>query len=231
MDVARAAAVAPRIALIHALAHSVAPINDALAAAWPQAQRMNLLDDSLSADLARTGALDTAMAQRFIALGDYAVATGAQALLFTCSAFGPCIEAVARRHADLPVLKPNEAMVDDAVAMLRRSGGNIGLVASFAPTLASLPAEFPPGTPLLTALAEGALAALDAGDGAAHDALWADAAARLAQQGCHVIALTQFSGARAAAAVSARTGLPVLTTPGSAIERLRQRLGAWSAPA
>ena len=231
MDVARAAAVAPRIALIHALAHSVAPINDALAAAWPQAQRMNLLDDSLSADLARTGALDAAMAQRFIALGDYAVATGAQALLFTCSAFGPCIEAVARRHADLPVLKPNEAMVDDAVAMARRSGGNIGLVASFAPTLASLPAEFPPGTPLLTALAEGALAALDAGDGAAHDALWADAAARLAQQGCRVIALTQFSGARAAAAVSARTGLPVLTTPGSAIERLRQRLGAWSAPA
>jgi hypothetical protein len=231
VDVTRAAAVAPRIALIHALAHSVAPINDALAAAWPQAQRMNLLDDSLSADLARTGALDAAMAQRFIALGDYAVATGAQALLFTCSAFGPCIEAVARRHANLPVLKPNEAMVDDAVAMVQRSGGKVGLVASFAPTLASLPAEFPPGTPLLTALAEGALAALDAGDGAAHDALWADAAARLAQQGCRVIALTQFSGARAAAAVSARTGLPVLTTPGSAIERLRQRLGAWSAPA
>ncbi len=217
---------APRIALIHALAHSVAPINAALAAAWPQAQRMNLLDDSLSADLARAGALDAAMAQRFVTLADYAVATGAQAILFTCSAFGPCIEAVARRHAALPVLKPNEAMVDDAVAELRRSGGCIGLVASFAPTLASLPAEFPPGTPLLTALADGALAALDAGDGATHDALWADAAARLAQQGCSVIALTQFSGARAAAAVRARTGLPVLTTPSSAIERLRQRLGA-----
>jgi hypothetical protein len=114
----------------------------------------------------------------------------------------------------LPVLKPNEAMVDDAVAMVPRSGG-IGLVASFAPTLASMPAEFPPGTPLLTALAEGALAALDAGDGDAHDALWADAAARLlAQQGCRVIALTQFSGARAAHGRECqRTGLPVLTTP------------------
>ena len=32
-----------RIALIHALAHSVAPINDELASTWPQAQRMNLL--------------------------------------------------------------------------------------------------------------------------------------------------------------------------------------------
>ena len=41
-----------RIALIHALAHSIAPINAELARAWPDAKRMNLLDDSLSADLA-----------------------------------------------------------------------------------------------------------------------------------------------------------------------------------
>ena len=40
----------PRIALIHALAHSIRPINDAFAAAWPEARLMNLFDDSLSAD-------------------------------------------------------------------------------------------------------------------------------------------------------------------------------------
>ena len=62
----------PRIALIHALAHSVAPINDTLAREWPEAQRMNLLDDSLSADVARSGRLDDAMTARFLALGDYA---------------------------------------------------------------------------------------------------------------------------------------------------------------
>ena len=44
-----------RIALIHALSHSVGPINDAFERDWPQAVRMNLLDDSLSADLARNG--------------------------------------------------------------------------------------------------------------------------------------------------------------------------------
>ena len=99
----------PRVALIHALAHSVAPINDALARDWPQCLRMNLLDDSLSADLARSAqGLDAAMTQRFLALADYAVGTGAQAILFTCSAFGPCIDAVKQRHAALPVLKPNE---------------------------------------------------------------------------------------------------------------------------
>ena len=106
-----------RIALIHALTHSIAPINDAFARDWPEAVRMNLMDDSLSADLARSGRwLDNAMHRRFIALGDYAVSSGADGILFTCSAFGPCIEAVAARHPGIPVLKPNEAMVTQAQA-------------------------------------------------------------------------------------------------------------------
>ena len=218
-----------RLALIHALAHSVAPINEALAAAWPEALRMNLLDDSLSTDLARSAGLDATMTQRFITLADYAVGTGAHAILYTCSAFGPCIEAVARRHPQLPVLKPNEAMIDDALALLGGAGGGrIGLLASFGPTLVSMPAEFPSGTPLATALAEGALAALDAGDRATHDALCAEAAAQLALQGCTLIVLAQFSLARAAAFVQARTGLPVLTTVDSAVRRLRQHLSLGS---
>ncbi|MDO9612151.1 MAG: arylsulfatase, partial [Serpentinimonas sp.] len=50
---------APRIALIHALALSVEPINAEFERAWPEALRMNLLDDSLSADLrASAGGLD-----------------------------------------------------------------------------------------------------------------------------------------------------------------------------
>ncbi len=214
-----------RIALIHALAHSIAPINAALARDWPAAVRMNLLDDSLSADVANSGRLDALMTARFVALADYAVGAGATAILFTCSAFGPCIEAVARRHAQMPVLKPNEAMVDEAQAAATQAGRPIGLVATFAPTLASMPAEFAPGTPLICALAEGALDALNRGDVEQHDALAAEAAASLAAQGCGVIALAQFSLARAASRVALRTGLPVLTTVDSAVRRLRLRLG------
>lgn len=212
-----------RIALIHALSHSPGPINEALARDWPDAERMNLLDDSLSADLARTGRLDARMTQRFMALADYAVGTGAHGILFTCSAFGPCIEAVARKHATIPVLKPNEAMIDEALA-LAGAEGRIGLVATFAPTLQSMPPEFPPGTALKTALADGAMAALNQGDLATHDRLAVEAALRMAAQGCTVIALAQFSLARARDAVALATGLPVLTTVDSAVRRLRQRL-------
>ena len=207
-----------RIALIHALRHSPPPIEAAFARLWPEAELCNLLDDSLSADLARTGMLDHAMTERFLTLGRYARNTGADAILFTCSAFGPCIEAVIADLAPMPVLKPNQAMIDQAVA----HGGRVGLLATFGPTLATMPAEFPSGWPVQTALAQGALAALDAGDVSRHDALAARQALTL--RDCDVIALAQFSLARAAAAVAAATGKPVLTTPDCAIQALRRQL-------
>ncbi|MGV7218330.1 aspartate/glutamate racemase family protein [Bradyrhizobium sp. UFLA05-112] len=207
-----------RITLIHALKHSIAPIESAFAHLWPEARLMNLLDDSLSADLARDGALTDAMTDRFLALGNYAVATGADAILFTCSAFGPCIEAVARAHAAMPVLKPNEAMIEQAVTMGRR----IGLLSTFPPTLQSMPPEFPASVEIVPKLADGALAALDRGDRATHDRLIAEASRDL--RGCDVIALAQFSIAATAPLVTDATGKPVVTTPDSAVLKLMKLL-------
>jgi aspartate/glutamate racemase len=215
-----------RIALIHALAHSVAPINAAFERDWPEALRINLLDDSLSADLAREGrGLDAAMHERFQRLAQYAVDTGAQGILFTCSAFGPCIEAVARRHAGIPVLKPNEAMVAEATQAQTEEQGKLGLIATFAATLVSMPPEFPSGIALEPVLAEGALDALNAGDTQRHDALIAAQALVLRHRGCTRIALAQFSMARARTACEQASGLPVLTTVDSAVRALRLRAG------
>lgn len=210
-----------RIALIHALRHSPPPVEAAFARLWPEAVLMNLLDDSLSADLAREGALTPRMTERFLALARYAAGTGADGILFTCSAFGPCIEAVAAELAPMPVLKPNEAMIEEAAAL----GGTIGLLATFGPTLDTMPPEFRDGVRVLPMLAEGALAALDRGDPAEHDRLAAEAARKL-PPGCAAVALAQFSLARAAPAVAEATGLPVLTTPDSAVRKLRRLLGA-----
>jgi hypothetical protein len=215
-----------RIALIHALRHSLAPIEAAFTRLWPEATLANLLDDSLSADLARAGKLTPAMTARFLTLGRYAADAGADGILFTCSAFGPCIEAVAASLAPIPVLKPNEAMIEEVVAACGRTG-RVGLLATFAPTLASMPPEFAaaaPGLELVPALAAAAMTALDAGDPAAHDRAAAAEAAGLAH--CDVIALAQFSLARAAPAVAAATGRPVLTTPDSAVRKLRRLLAA-----
>src|SRR6266481_3897125 len=134
-----------RITLVHALKHSIVPIEASFAKLWPEARLMNLLDDSLSADLARDGRLTDAMTERFLEIGRYVASTGTDAILFTCSAFGPCIEAVAGAQAPMPVLKPNEAMIEQAVGRARR----IGLLSTFAPTLASMPSEFPASVALV----------------------------------------------------------------------------------
>jgi hypothetical protein len=130
-----------RLALIHALRHSPPPIEAAFAQLWPGQTLMNLLDDSLSADLAREGKLTLRMTERFLTLARYAADTGADGILFTCSAFGPCIEACAQDLAPMPVLKPNEAMIEEAIT----KGKRIGLLVTFAGTIPSMIPEFPPG--------------------------------------------------------------------------------------
>ena len=214
----------PRIALVHALPESVAPINNVFAKVWPQAQIFNLLDDSLSMDVARDGRITDAMTQRFVTLTRYAVGTGAKAVQFTCSAFNACIEA-ARSTVDVPVLKPDEAMVDDALTY----GPRLGIVVTFAPTIDSVTQQIDARAVAMgvhpqvdVRLAEGALEAFRAGDPDEHDRRIAAAAADLGP--CDVVMLAQYSMARAAPVVKTPGGVPLLTSPGAAVARLKQLL-------
>jgi Asp/Glu/hydantoin racemase len=217
---------APRIALIHALEESVLPIRDAFARLWPEARTADLLDASLSADLAAAGALDDAMVQRFLTLGRYAAGgTGShdtRAILFTCSAFGPAIEAV-KADLPIPVMRPNEAAFTEALEM----GERIALVVTFAPSLPALTRELQEmaqargrDVQITPVLAEGALAALKAGDGAGHDEAVRRACAGLGP--LDAIVLGQFSLARAARVLQPQAGCPVVTTPDSAVRALRR---------
>lgn len=211
----------PRIALIHTLSHSVEPINASMAIEWPEAIRMNLLDDSLSADLASSGrGLDATIYRRFHWLAKYAINCGAEGILFTCSAFGPCIEAVARHYPDIPVLKPNEAMFADA----EKAIGPVGVIATFGPTLESMPMEFGDGMDVHYALATGALDALNQGNIELHDTLIGAQARRLAAEGCNTITLAQFSMARAQGVCERARGKPVLTTVHSAVLEMKRGL-------
>jgi aspartate/glutamate racemase len=68
------------------------------------------------------------------------------------------------------------------------------------------------------------MAALNAGDVATHDKLVVDAAKDLVKRGAKVIALAQYSMAHCKPMVEAACGVPVLTTPDSAIEKLKRLL-------
>jgi hypothetical protein len=215
----------PRIALIHAVAVAMPPVHAAFARLWPEARLSNLLEDSLSPDRAEDGDLTEAMSGRIMALARYAAGTGAVGILFTCSAFGPAIEAAAVALSRLPVLKPNESMFAEGLA----AGSRIGMVATFAPACATMEAEFAEAAAvagrgdvrLETVLAEGAMVALRAGDGATHDALVAEAAKRLTH--CDAVMLAHFSTSRALATTQAALAgaAPVLTAPEAAVRAIR----------
>ena len=215
-----------RIALIHATPVAMPPVIEAFQRGWPEADTMNLLDDSLSADLARVGQINEAMMRRFATLADYASGAGTDGILFTCSAFGEAIEAVAR-EAQIPVLKPNEAMFAEAM----EAGHNVGMLATFQPSVPSMEHEFVQmaatqnkSIHLDTVWVPGAMEALAAGDTARHDDLIAASAARLSH--CDVVMLAQFSMARTLPAVRHVLRSPVLTSPDSAVAKLKALLQA-----
>lgn len=213
---------APRIALVHAMPLAVEPTVQAFRELWPRARVTNLLDDSLAADLAQAGSITPAIVERFVALARYSAACGADAVLFTCSAFGSAIDA-AQRAVAVPVLKPNEAMLEEALA----AGSRVALLTTFEPSIPSLRSELEKLAAdrgmrlrIQARAVPAAIQALQQGKPSEHDRLIAAAAEEIGP--CDALVLGQFSMARAAAGIPPRPGRQVLTSPRSAVARLKR---------
>ncbi len=220
---------APRIALIHATPLAMEPISEAFKALAPEAEIFHLLDDSLSKDHAKAKTLTPQMCERFEDLTEYALKTGSHGILFTCSAFGMAIDACAK-HRDVPILKPNEAMFEEALDM--RSGTaplRAVLIATFEPSIASMRGEF-----LTMAKARNievdftglfvpeAMNDLGNGQALVHHQKIAQAVSTAPS--CDVIMLAQFSMAQAQNLSQAQTPSPVLTSPSCAVKAIMNRL-------
>ena len=205
---------------------------------WPDARHHNLIDDSLASDLAALGEITPGIVDRFLTLGRYAasVSDGQQVpegVMFTCSAFRPAIDRV-KADLAIPVISPNEGAFEEALDLCGQTGGagKLAILLSFAGSLAPLSAEIAAiaaerqqAVPeIVSAVAAGALEALQAGDAATHDRLIAQAAAGLPP--VDVIVIGQFSMARAAPLVTACRTEPVLTTPHAAVRKLRRLVEA-----
>lgn len=221
----------PRIALIHATALAIEPINSAFARHWPQTQRMNLLDDSLSVDGARDGSLTDDMTLRFVDLALYAVSTGWTGILFTCSAFGPAIEA-AGNASGVPTLKPNEAMFEQALALATQGRAvKLGLIATFQASIPSMSEELQAmaagrriSIDLRTAFVPEAMDDLAQGRAADHHREIAEAARQSAD--CDAVMLAQFAMAAVNPIVPHELKCQVLSSPDCAVLALKQRMPA-----
>jgi Asp/Glu/hydantoin racemase len=215
----------PRIALIHAVATAIPPIQQAFREDWPDAQLSNLLDDDLMPAYNREGGLTPHITERICALALYAARTGADGILFTCSVF-PQAEDLAKQLVRVPLLKPDEAMIAAALD----AGTRIGIVATNPPATPAAAAQLVAGAKargveiqVVHSVAEGAFGIGNSGDAATHNRLVVEAAERIAGQ-VDVLCLAQVSMALARAAVQAKVQVPVLTSPATAVARLKTML-------
>lgn len=213
-----------RVVLIHATRVAIDPIEAAFRALWPAAETVSILEEGLSADLAAGRAARQELDNRIVNLGEYAMGLSPAAILYTCSSFGAGIARAATRLS-IPVLKPNEAMFDAAIS----AGGRTVMLYSFSPARLGMEEEFAEAArqaganaELRSVFVEDALDALKSGDAETHDRLVAEAAANI--NDADAIMLAHFSMSRAGHAARARTSLPVLTSPETAIAKLQDLL-------
>lgn len=199
---------------------------DAFADDWPDAQTDNLLDDGLFRWVGETKGVVPGMYEPFENHTRCMVERGADAILFTCSAFQPCIDAAMSKHA-IPMLKPNDAMIEQALD----TGSRIAILATVAGTIPSVSTEINAiarnrgqDVTLVQYYVEHAFEAMAAGDGDSHDAMVKNKARTIAD--ADVIILAQFTLSRAAAAVRQVTDIPVLNSPSAAVAKLKSILNA-----
>lgn len=214
----------PRIGLVHAVQVATAPIEAAFQELWPDTTRLNLFDDALSPDLEREGSLTDHLNIRIRMLTEYCITSRADAVLFTCSAFGPAIEKVAAT-ATVPVLKPNEAMFEQALTR----GTRIGMLATFPPAVASMEAEFFAEAKKrgISATLEAlcipeALVAAKAGNYPLHNRLLVEKASYF--EDFDILMLAHFSMVPALGDIQKCLSVPVLTSPQAAVEKLKSIL-------
>jgi hypothetical protein len=158
----------------------------------------------------------------------YAKGTGCSGILFTCSAFGPAIEAAAAATG-LPTFKPNEAMFAQALAQSSAQQVRLGLVATFEASIPSMSAELMTlaarhgkTIDLRSVFVPEAMQDLAQGRTDQHHQKVALAARQLAD--CGVVMLAQFSMAAAQPLAQAGLKCPVLSSPDCAVLALRKAM-------
>lgn len=187
-----------------------------------------LYDDFLATDPAMTGKFSAINHQRLRLDMQAQALTGADVIVVSCSTLSPSVRLL-RGEFNVPVVAIDDAMMDEAVL----AGSRIGLLATANSTVE-------PSASALRAAAraagreidvqiicrEEAIRALKAGDKAAHDQMVLEMADQLTDR--DVIVLAQASMAHMEQPVSARTGLPVLSSPRRCVEQVRRILEAMA---
>jgi len=216
-----------KLGLIHTSATLVPLFAQLCKAKLPAVEVFNIADDSLVKGIIAAGSLTPIIARRVAGYLESAELAGADYIMVTCSSIGAAVEAGAKLIG-VPVLRVDQPIADQAVATGRKIGVIATLKTTLEPTadLISRRAKMAGKEIELTSrLAERAFDALMAGDAATHDAKVAAALKELSEV-VEVIVLAQASMARVVDGLApADRRVPILASPGIAVDYLATVLG------
>ncbi|MFL6450353.1 MAG: aspartate/glutamate racemase family protein [Bryobacteraceae bacterium] len=190
----------------------------------PDVRLVNIVDDGLLNDVRAAGGLTPSVTRRIIGYGMLAESSGADAILNCCSSVGEAADLLPE-VVGIPVVKIDNRMAVQAV----EQGSRIGIVATVGTTLD--PTERlvqrkanEAGKSITTRryLVDSAFDALLSGNTEEHDRLL-KAEIEKAMNENEVVVLAQGSMARLVPSLEQR--VPVLSSPRSSVEALKERLG------
>jgi len=194
-------------------------MNDIFKEVMPNVRRINIVDDSLLADVMAAGKITQPVTKRMCAYVQAAEASGADAILSLCSSLGPTID-IARPLVNIPVIKIDDPMAEEAARSAKRIGVMATVLTTLGPTvdlIRSKATAMKKELQIEPALVEGAFQILMSGDRERHDRMVAEAAQRLATK-VDIIVLAQASMTRLVPSLAQKTGLRILSSPRLAIE-------------
>jgi aspartate/glutamate racemase len=212
-------AAAAKIAMLHTVPSLAAPLAELAADVRPDAHVVHFVDESLLQDTIAAGGPPPHVLRRLVSYAAFAKESGARTLLVTCSSIGEAAER-ARPFAELPILRIDDPMAEQAV----EAGPRIGVLATLGTTLGPTTRAVQRAAArrrltreVVPHLCEGAFEALRGGDAAGHDALVLAGLGELAAK-VDVVVLAQASMARIVTAAAAE--VPVLSSLRSGIAQL-----------
>jgi Asp/Glu/hydantoin racemase len=195
----------------------------------PDVHRINIIEDQMLSEVIKQGTITPSVIQRMCLFAIAAQTMGVDAIFSPCSSLGPAMD-IARLLVSIPVVKIDEAMAEKAA----NEGKRIGV-------LATVPTTLQPTIDLIQAsaraqqtrvetragLCQGAFDLLMNNQIEEHDSM-VSREAREMSGWADMLVLAQCSMARLAPRLMSETGVPVLTSPRLAVERLKAVLDATS---
>jgi Asp/Glu/hydantoin racemase len=216
----------PTVLALHTNFALVEPIRKLSAELLPGVRVVNLVDDSLLADVRAAGRLTPAVTRRMMLYCLAAQADGADAILSCCSSVGEAVDVI-RAALDISIVKIDEPMAEEAIG----HGPRVGVIATLATTLDPTARlieskAVAAGRPVAIRryLVDGAFDALVSGDAAAHDRLVLAEIGRASAES-DVVVLSQGSMARLVESLGDAPGVPVLSSPRRGVAAVRRLLG------